>query len=310
MSAPAVREIDETELPTLVEITNAVNADAAATVAGFVDWRRQAEDTTWLLAERDGDPVGRAIVLVGWHRPRHVALTEFSVLPEHRRRGAGTALLDAVSRWARERDATELVGEVREDDPESLGWAERRGFREIGRESRLVLELATVDAPEPDPPPGIQIVTWAERPELARGMYEVAREASPDIPGNDDDDIGTFEEWLSRDMQGESDRPEATFVALADGEVVGFAKFSVSRDQKERAFHDLTGVRRPWRGRGIASALKRTQIAWAKRQGYERLETMNEERNEPIRRLNERYGYRVVPGRILVSAPLAPSAGS
>jgi mycothiol synthase len=308
MGAIAVREIDEGELDTLVELTNAVDTEAAATVAGFVDWRRQAEDTAWLLAERDGLPIGRAIVLVGWHRPRHIALTELSVLHDHRRGGAGTALLAAASHWARERRATELVGEVREDDPESLAWADRRGFREIGRNSRLVLELGRIDAPEPDPPPGIQIVTWADRPDLAPGMYEVACEAGPDIPGNEDDEIGTFEEWLSRDMQGESDRPEGTFVALADGEVVGFAKLAISGDQKERAFHDLTGVRRAWRGRGIASALKRTQIRWAKDQGYERLETMNEERNEPIRRLNERYGYRVAPGRILVSGPLAASA--
>ena len=60
--------------------------------------------------------------------------------------------------------------------------------------------------------------------------------------------------------------------------------------------HDMTGVRRAWRGRGIARALKAAEIAWAKESGYERLETQNEERNEPIRRLNERYGYVVHAG--------------
>ena len=48
----------------------------------------------------------------------------------------------------------------------------------------------------------------------------------------------------------------------------------------------MTGVLRAWRGRGIARALKAAEIAWAKEHGYERLETQNEERNEPIRRLN------------------------
>ena len=46
-------------------------------------------------------------------------------------------------------------------------------------------------------------------------------------------------------------------------------------------------------------------MAWAKEHGYERLSTNNEERNEPIRRLNERYGYRPAPGRIFVRGPLA-----
>ena len=48
----------------------------------------------------------------------------------------------------------------------------------------------------------------------------------------------------------------------------------------------MTGVRRAWRGRGIAGALKRTQLAWAKANGYERLETANETRNVPIQRLS------------------------
>ena len=87
-------------------------------------------------------------------------------------------------------------------------------------------------------------------------MYEVAREAVPDIPGEEEDDIGTLEEWLARDMQGDSDDPNAVFVALADGEVAGFAKLSLLHERTDRAFHDLTGVLRAHRGRGIAAALK------------------------------------------------------
>jgi RimJ/RimL family protein N-acetyltransferase len=67
----------------------------------------------------------------------------------------------------------------------------------------------------------------------------------------------------------------------------------------------MTGVKRRWRGRGVAGALKRAQIAWAKEQGFERLQTQNEIRNEPIRRLNERLGYRVAAGRVIVRGPIA-----
>ena len=65
-------------------------------------------------------------------------------------------------------------------------------------------------------------------------------------------------------------------------------------------------MKRAWRGRGIAGALKRAQIAWAIEAGLERLEAGNEVRNEPIRRLNQRLGYRPAPGRILLRGPLAP----
>ena len=74
-------------------------------------------------------------------------------------------------------------------------------------------------------------VSWAERPELAHGLYEVASEALPDIPGLEDDDIEPFDDWLAHDMQGAGDRPEATFVALAGEQVVGYAKLALSGTQ-------------------------------------------------------------------------------
>jgi GNAT superfamily N-acetyltransferase len=300
-----VREIAEEELGELARVLATVDPDSGATVATLVDWRRQAEQMAWLLAEDGGSTAGGAVVLVGWHNPREVAMARIGVLPEHRRGGVGTALYRAASAWAGGRDASELESQVRADDPDSLAWAERRGFRETSRNSMMVLDLADVEPPPADPPPGIEIVPWAGRPDLAAGMYEVAREAVADIPGNEDDEIGDFQTWLRRDMQGVGDRPEATFVALEGSRVVGFAKFSIGGDENERAFHDLTGVLRAWRGRGIAAALKRTQIAWAKEQGFARLATFNEERNEPIRRLNARHGYRLEPGSIVLRGPLS-----
>ena len=299
-----VREIGEDELDTLAAAVNEVVPRSEATREGYVDWRRQAADMVWLLAERDGRVAGGGMALVGWHSPPELGLGRAFVLRHQRDAGVGTALLRALSAWAGKRGATELEGEIEELDAESVAWAARRGFREVGRNSRLVLDLERITPPAADPPPGIEIVPWSEKPEAAQGMYEVALEATRDIPGNEEDELGTFEAWLSRDMQGISDRPQATFVALADGAVVGFAKLSFS-PSRERAYHDLTGVRRAWRGRGIAAALKRTQIAWAKRDGYRQLVTSNEVRNEPIRRLNERYGYVVEPGAIVVRGPLS-----
>jgi GNAT superfamily N-acetyltransferase len=295
-----IREIGEDELDELVAVSKAAMPRDDASVAGFVDWRRQADAMVWLLAERDEETVGGGFALTGWHTPPHRAIGAALVPPEHRGAGVGIGILDALEGWAAEQGATELEGPVAEEDEKSLAWAAGRGYTEAGRNSRLVLDLTAIDAPEPAPPSGVEIVTWAERPDLAGGMYEVAREAVPDIPGVEDDDIGTLEEWLSRDMQGDSDDPRAVFVAIVDGEVAGFAKLALAPERTDRAFHDLTGVRRAHRGHGIAAALKRTQIAWAKQNGYTSLQTSNEVRNEPIRRLNERHGYVVEPGAVTV----------
>ena len=82
--------------------------------------------------------------------------------------------------------------------------------------------------------------------------------------------------------------------------MLGYAKLSLSEETSERAYHDLTGVKRAHRGRGIAAVLKAAQIAWAKEQGYAALQTSNEVRNGPIRHLNQKHGYVLEPGVVIV----------
>ena len=296
-----IREIAEDELQQLVDVSAAaMPREDTGGVAGFVDWKRQAEAMVWLLADEDGAVVGAGYALTGWHTPPHRAIVAALVVPKHRGRGTGDAIRAALERWAIAHGATELEGPVAEDDEGSIAWTSARGYEETGRNSRMVLDLTTIETPSVSPPPGIEIVTWAERPELAEGLWEVAREAGPDIPGEEETDAGPFEEWVERDMRGSGDRPEAVFVALEDGQVLGYAKLAFSAERTDRAFHDLTGVRRAHRGRGIAAALKATQIAWAKDQGFSSLQTANEVRNAPIRHLNAKHGYVLEPGNVIV----------
>ena len=301
---PEIREIEENELARWVAVTKAATNEAD-TVEGYLDWKQQARETVWLLATEGKKDVGTAIGIGGWHSPVGVARGSVAVVSSARRAGAGSALLHALSGWARDLGYVDLMGPVKETDDVSLAWAKRRGYVEIGRNSLLALDLTHTERPVVDPPAGIEIVSWAERPDAAEGMYAVARQAYPDVPGEEDAEVAPFEEWLAMDMQGAGDRPEATFVALAGDEVVAYAKLSLSLARPTVAMHDMTGVRRDWRGRGIARALKAAEIAWALDNGYERLETQNEERNEPIRRLNERYGYVIEPGSVTVRGPVA-----
>ncbi|MDX6517411.1 MAG: hypothetical protein QOF50_257, partial [Gaiellaceae bacterium] len=189
-------------------------------------------------ALEDGRTVGTAAIMVEPRlRDRHGAHASLVVALDARGRGVGTALYRALSDWGREHGLEELEASVKEDEEESLHWAERRGFAETGRDSLMTLDLAEIDTPSVDPPDGVEIVSWAGRPELAIGMYEVAKEAYPDVPGFEDDAMESFEEWMTHDMAGPGDLPEATFVALAGDEVVGYANFSLTRARPTEAYH-------------------------------------------------------------------------
>jgi mycothiol synthase len=295
-----IRAIHEDELAAWVAVVNATEpepADEEGLIADYADWKRQAPETVWLLAEDAGAAVGAARLTPGWHSPPGVARADVRVLPEARGRGFGSALLDELQRRADSLGAPTLELEVRDDDPQSLAWAERHGFGEVGRSVRLALDLTGIEEPAVEPPDGVEIVTWAERPELVRGIYDVACEAYPDEPGSGDVEMEPFEGWLSQDMQGSGDRADAVFVALAGDEVAAYAKLAMSV-RPGYVMHDMTGVKRSYRGRGIASALKRAEIAWAKREGFRTLETFNDEENAPIRALNDKHGYRPARGSV------------
>jgi ribosomal protein S18 acetylase RimI-like enzyme len=292
---PAVSDAD---LEALVEVRRRSAPDLTPTVENL---RFQLESKTklaYVLARLGGEPVACGYV-EGW---TPFAIGDVTVAPEHRRFGIGAVLLANVSERARGFGNDTIQGEIRESDDESRGFLERRGFVQVGAEKAMVLDLEGLDPPAVDPPAGIRIVSRVEEPDLLEQMYAVGVQADEDIPGSEG--VQTFEQWRSHEIDRPTRRPELCFIALAGGEVVGYAALQVVADQAE---HGLTATRRDWRRRGIATALKRAEIAAAKRAGFKRLITESEERNEPMRRLNEKLGFAPSPelSMAVMRGPLA-----
>ena len=181
-----IREIEADELERWIGVAGRVRDDRGGGAGEYVDWKRQAEDMVWLIASKDGEDAGAALAYVGWHSKPGTGHGEVFVLPESTAaRASARRSTSAVAEWVQERGCVTLETAVAEDDAESLAWVDRRGFREVGRNSRMVLDLTAIEAPAIDPPEGVEIVTWAERPELALGLYAVACEAYPDVPGDE-----------------------------------------------------------------------------------------------------------------------------
>lgn len=99
-------------------------------------------------------------------------------------------------------------------------------------------------------------------------------------------------------------RGRTIHVALEGDRVVGFATLAPLAARPDVLEHELTGVLGSHRRRGIAEALKRQQLAWAKTAGYRQLVTTTQEGNDAMCGLNPKLGYRERLAAIAVRGPL------
>jgi GNAT superfamily N-acetyltransferase len=210
------------------------------------------------------------------------------VLPEARRRGLGSSIFDRLVEHARGLEPEWLSTQVSEADRDSLAWAERRGFEEYGRQVELVLALRGDEQP-PAPVDGIQIVELKE--DRYDAAYALTRDAWADLPTEVPVEAPSYDVWLEEEVPG-----PVAFVALDGAEVVGFAALMARGPGVLE--HGLTATRRSHRRRGIATALKRTEIAWAASNGYRELITFTQDRNEGMQAINLALGFVPEPAWI------------
>jgi GNAT superfamily N-acetyltransferase len=294
------------DLADWVAVRNRVDVRAPSDVAEMVFFTAFEKGRVNLLARLDGRPVGAA--LAGHYQGApDVPFGECLVrVPrEDRRRGVGSALYAAGLRHLRELGKDAVQTWSYEDDPDGLSFARKRGFSEISRSQTVVLDLERFVPEGRAAPPGIELTDLAERPELLRAMWELDCEVIQDIPGPDSE-TGTPWDRFQTMFDKPGAKPSLIVLAMAGEELAGMAILMPTSADPTRAQHWLTGVRRAYRGRGVASALKDRQLTRAKELGLRFARTANEVRNAPIRRLNERLGYVREPDQIYLRAPLPP----
>jgi GNAT superfamily N-acetyltransferase len=181
--------------------------------------------------------------------------------------------------------------------PDVVAFLGERGY-EVVRRYRIT-ELDVTAAPTPDAP-AFPLTTFAARPDLAEELYEIACEAYPDQPGRKEQRMPPFDDWRSWGLDPHP--ADAYFIALDDERVLGYGYLEVDGN---RAKHGFMAMRREARGRGLAGAIKRSQIAWAKANGIKTLRTATELRLASMLSLNERLGYRILYTEIVLRGPAA-----
>jgi GNAT superfamily N-acetyltransferase len=206
------------------------------------------------------------------------------ILPDQRRRGFGGTVL----RWLLDHHVAvghRTVSSAAEDEV-AVAFAAHHGFVEVDRQVEQVRAIAR-DEPEPSPYVGVEFTTVAADPDLLRRAFRIAEQGFADLALATGPAKVTLDEWL----RDEATLPGGSVVAIADGEVVGYAGLIAWNDDDSRAENGLTVVDREWRGRGLATALKRRQLAWAAANGLREIVTWTQDANDAMRHINTRLGY-------------------
>ncbi|HZP96175.1 MAG TPA: GNAT family N-acetyltransferase [Candidatus Limnocylindria bacterium] len=256
-----------------------------------------------LVAEEGGSVVGGVQVN---HRPGRFHPDRYSfdiwVLPDARRRGWGTRLYDAALGALRERGAVAATAGAKESMTDGVEFLRHRGWVEVKRDWESRLPVAAFDpapfasASERVASQGIRIATYAE--ELARDadaerrLYELVDQVRGDVPAIDPATPETIDEWRPRWTGAPGFIPEACFIAIdGDGTWLGVSNLERPLEDPTFLWQGLTGVRREFRGRGVAMALKLRTAAFARASGVDHIKTWNDQRNRPMLSINEAMGF-------------------
>ena len=280
----------EREFPTLMPVDEAVKLLTAP------------PDEYRFTCFRNEDFTGTAWVTWPMAENAQVVAVELAVLPERRRQGVGSALLEAVRAQALAEGRSALLAETFTPYGASVGtgaaFAQAKGFVSQYAALHLVRDYPGDELQEPEHG-DYKLVSWAECPEQYVDQYcELLSQVDEEVPLDDlelqpkrwtPERLRTTEEH--RRTQG---RVSSTTVAVAkDGSLAGYTELTGGPGRLTQ--HD-TLVRPEHRGHGLGIALKVANLRELKTRLPEAgvIHTWTAEANGPMLAVNDRLGFRRV----------------
>ena len=209
---------------------------------------------------------------------------------DHRQRGLGAALFDRMEVRASERlraiPAAVLHTAVNDADAAAAALVRARGFEHVRTFRHLQIDLDGSPRDPGEPPAGIRIHAIEPERDLRR-IHAIFVEA---FSGEWGYRPIPFKEWIAMEVETPSYDPSLWLLATDGDEAVGALSGVVWGD---RGWVGELGVRAPWRGRGIASALLRRAFAtFASRALPRVMLNVDSENSTGAVRLYERVGMR------------------
>ena len=263
------------------------------------------------VCERADDP-DAGIVGVGMYNheahmfhPRKLWM-DIGVLAECQGQGVGKALYDHLMVDLLKRDPLVVRTYGREGNERALRFLADRGFVEHMREWESKLDVSAFDfAPHEDLDAklleqGIELRSLAElmdEPGIERKLYDLEVILGDDVPAADTHTAPSFESFVERTFSSPNLLAEAYTIAIHDGELVGLS--ALWKGQADEVIQTgLTGVRREYRRKGIATAMKVRGIRWCAEHGHATIRTENEQNNVGMLGINMALGFVKQPAWI------------
>jgi GNAT superfamily N-acetyltransferase len=277
--APAVVALRTTVYPYLVRGVESTRRMIAEPPPG--------EHWVAFVAEADGR-------LVGWASAyQNITTSEagfgeialLHVHPDHRRRGAGGALLTAATQHLTQLGVRHVRTWVL---AQSLDFARKHGFEPSRQLHYLALELRLAP-PAPPAPDGIHLMALSDLD--AQQLYAAHIAASADEPGDVPSDAISYDTWRYEVWENLG-LDKAASVAAVDGQTV--VAFTLVKRDGQTMWSDMTATLPQHRGRGLARLAKSAALQRAAARGVTVAYTSNDESNAPMLAINRHLGYRPI----------------
>jgi RNA polymerase sigma factor (sigma-70 family) len=219
--------------------------------------------------------------------------------------GAGELLLEQLMSDLKAAGAITVSCRRDASEKQLLTFLKKRGFEETSVLMDLRLDRAKFDRALLTPlieeleAQGISISTLAaERahdPGCAEKLYELATQVRRDDPARSPFSPPGYNAreaalWLNMPYV----LPEAYFIARRGEEYLGLSDVSLFDAMPGALTAGFTGVKREYRRRGIATALKMRTMLYAQTHGYQMIQTFNHPTQSAMLALNRKLGFKLL----------------